>query len=75
MQISEEGSQVLKAAAKPIDRPRHDNVELAFGGIAAQGIECRPLLPALGTANAMILVDLFSLDPAKRGRLLVREYA
>jgi hypothetical protein len=48
----------LQAAAEPIDRPGHHNVELALGSIPAERIEGWALVAALSAANAVILVDL-----------------
>ena len=39
----------------------HDDIELPSAGVAAQRIECRPLVAALGAADAVILVDLDDL--------------
>jgi hypothetical protein len=58
MQLGQEADQILQAAAEPVDRPRHDHVELALCCIPAESIEPRALVPALGAADTMILVDL-----------------
>jgi hypothetical protein len=59
----------LQAAAKPIDRPGHDHVELPPGGIAAQRIERGPSIPALGAADPVVLVDLDHLAAHAGGDL------
>ena len=64
-----EANQVLKAAAKPIDAPRHHHVELALCGVPAERIKRRALIPSLGTANAVILVNLDDLAAHAAGNL------
>jgi hypothetical protein len=41
VQLGQEADQVLQAAAKPIDRPSHDDIELALCGVTAKRVECR----------------------------------
>jgi hypothetical protein len=47
--FGQEGDQVLQRAAKPVDRPRHDHVELALGRVLHSLSNCgrlsRPLAP------------------------------
>src|SRR5215469_14548742 len=57
VQLGQKANEVLQAAAEPIDRPRHHQIELALSGIAQQPIELRPLIPALSAADAVVLVD------------------
>ena len=61
MELGQEVDEVLQAAAEPIDRPRHHHIELALGGIPKERIKGWALIPALGTADAVILVDLDDL--------------
>jgi hypothetical protein len=65
----QEGDKVLKAAAKAIYRPRHDNIKLTAGRCFMQGIERRALVFALGTADAMILEDVDDLPTGALGDL------
>jgi hypothetical protein len=58
MDFRQEANQVLQAAAEPINRPRHDHVELTLGRVPAKRVEARPLVPAFGAADAVVLVDL-----------------
>ena len=51
-------TEVLQAAAEPINRPRHHDIELALGGIAAKRIESWALVTALCARDAVVLVDL-----------------
>src|SRR6516164_2971282 len=61
VQLGQEADEVLKAAAKPINRPGHDHIELALIGVPDESIERRPLVPALGARNTMILVNVNDL--------------
>jgi hypothetical protein len=64
----QESDKVLKAVAKAIDRPRHNNVELTTRGSFMQSIERWPLVLGLCARNAVILVDP-GLPPGRPGRL------
>src|ERR1700730_8870215 len=59
----------LKAVAETIDRPRHDNIEFALCGISAERVEGRALIPALGAADAMVLIDFDDLAAHPVGNL------
>ena len=61
MQLGQEANQILQAAAQPIEALGHYDIELALSGILAKGIECRALVTACGTRNAVIPVDLDDL--------------
>jgi hypothetical protein len=63
MNFGQKGYQVLQGPAEPIDRPGHDHVELALGRVSAQRIELWTLVPAFGTADAVILVNFGDLVP------------
>src|SRR5262249_5961712 len=69
MDLGQEGAQVLQAAAKPIDRPGHDYIELPLGGIVQQGIKLRALVSALGATDAVVLVDLGDLQATASSHL------
>jgi hypothetical protein len=49
------------AATQAVDAPGHDDIELAARRGLAEGIGLRTLVPALGTADAMVAVDLGDL--------------
>jgi hypothetical protein len=51
VQLGQEAHEVLQAAAEPINRPGHDHIELALGGVSAQRIEARALVTPFGTAK------------------------
>src|SRR5436189_5922572 len=61
MYLGEKTDQVLQAAPESINRPGHDHVKLALGGVSAQRIDARPLVAPLGAADAVVLVDLDDL--------------
>jgi hypothetical protein len=61
VQLGEEADQILQATAEPINRPRHDDVELPLGSVPAHPLKLRALLPARGTAYAVIPVDVDDL--------------
>src|SRR5262249_30342565 len=65
----QEADEVLKAAAEPINRPGHDHVEVAFGGIPAERIEAGALVTSSGATDAVILVDLDDLTAHAAGDL------
>jgi hypothetical protein len=48
----------LQTAVEPIDRPGHDHIELPPRGFTLERIEGRPLVPTLGAADAVVLIDL-----------------
>jgi hypothetical protein len=55
--LAQEGHEILQRAAEPIDGPGHDDVEPAPSRVAAQTVERRPLVPALGAGNAIVCID------------------
>ena len=57
VKLGQETNEVLQAAPETIDVPGHHHVELPLGRIAMQGIERRPLVTPLSTADAVVLVD------------------
>jgi len=65
LQLTQEPDQVLKAAAKAIDGPSSDHVDLARGRVFEQAIEARPLVAPLGTRNAGILVTPTTCQPER----------
>ena|SRR5262245_45148165 len=67
MEIAQEADQVLQAATEPVDRPGHDHVELASGGVLHQSIECGTCIAALSARYAGVLVDLDNLPTALSG--------
>jgi hypothetical protein len=58
VQLGQEGHKVLQAAAQPIHGPSHYDVELPPIGVTVERIKARPLVPVLGAAGPVILVDL-----------------
>jgi hypothetical protein len=58
VQLGQESNEILKAAAKPVNGPRHHHVELPLGSIAAHAVEGRPAIPAFGAANAVVFVNM-----------------
>ena len=61
VQLGQEANKILQAAAEPIDRPSHYQIELALIGIPHKSIERWALIPTLGAANAVVLVDVDNL--------------
>src|SRR5262249_9883276 len=54
-------------APEAIHIPGHDNIELPFRSVTVQRVEGRPLVAPLGTADAVVLVDLDDLPPGAIG--------
>ena len=69
VEFGKEAHKVLQAATQSIDRPSHDHVKLALGGVSAKRVEARALVTALGAADAVILVDLGDLAAHAAGDL------
>src|SRR5262245_29444873 len=68
VQLREKADEVLQAAAEPIDRPGHHDIEPAARSVAMQLVESRPAVAALGPADAVIGINLNDLMPhAGRG--------
>src|SRR6266498_4965483 len=61
MQLGQERDQVLQRTANSINRPRHDDVELAPGRALAQGVESGPPISTLGAADALVAIDVDDL--------------
>ena len=61
MQFGQETNEVLKAAAESVHRPRHDHIEFALGSVPNKPVKLRSVIPALGTADAVVLVDTDNL--------------
>ena len=57
LNLAAEADQVLQTAAEAIHRPSHNDIELPPGGIAAQRIERRAPISALGARYAVVPVD------------------
>ncbi len=66
----EEVHQVLQATAKAIHRPCHDNIELPSRNIPVQPVKRWTLVTALGSGNAVVLVNLDNLVPKACGYCL-----
>jgi hypothetical protein len=49
--------------------PGHDDVELPATSVLEHGVEPGPLVPALGTADAGVLIDLDKLSATAVGNL------
>jgi hypothetical protein len=58
VQVPQQHGQIGQRAAKPVDRPRHDHIELALGHGLQHLVEGGALIAALGPGDAGILVDL-----------------
>jgi hypothetical protein len=67
--LGQEGDQVLQRAAKPVDRPRHDHVELPLGRVRAQLVELRAFVSALGAADNVVTIDVRDFAPHPLGNL------
>jgi hypothetical protein len=68
VEFGQEANKVLKAAFRAYRTDQAiTNIELAFGGVSAQPIERRALVATLGTADAMILVDLDDISAPAHG--------
>src|SRR6478672_1665121 len=61
MKSLENGEQIGERSTEPIHRPRRDHVELFRVHRLHHGVEPWALVPALGAANASVLVDLDGL--------------
>src|SRR6266487_2816949 len=69
MQLGQERDQVLQRTAQSINRPRHDDVELAPGRALAQGVESGPAISTLGAADALVAIDVEDLAAHSVGDL------
>ena len=69
MDFRQKADQVLQAAAKAIDRPGHNDIELAASRGFMQGIERWPLVLSFGAADAVIAVDVNDLPSGALGDL------
>jgi hypothetical protein len=67
MDLAQEADEVLQRPSEPVDRPRHDHVELPLGRVAAERIELRPPVASLGAADPVVFVDLDYLDAHAAG--------
>ena len=54
----QKSDKVLQAAAEPINRPSHDDIELPACGRRVQGVKSRPFILALGAADAVISINV-----------------
>jgi len=54
VQLGQENNQILQTAAQSVHGPGHDHVEFPTRGVAAQLVECWPLIAAPGAADAVI---------------------
>src|SRR6266536_1962974 len=81
MQLGQERDQVLQGPAKSVNRPSHDDVELAPGRTLAQSVESGPPISTLGAADALVAIDLDDLaahpvgDLPERALLVSRSFA
>jgi hypothetical protein len=64
-EILDSAQEINEGAAETVYGPGHDHIELPANCVLEHGVEARPLVPALGAADASILVDLD--EPANRG--------
>src|SRR5262249_12583605 len=67
MDLAEECHEMLQRAAKAIDAPSHDHVELAPGCGLEHAVEGGPLVAAPGTADAVVAVLLHYLPASALG--------
>lgn len=67
VELAQERHQLLQAAAQPIDDPGHHDIDLPPEGISQHRIVGRPLVPAFGAADAVILVDVHDLPAGTLG--------
>ena len=54
LDVAEEADQIGKAAAKPIDGPRGDHVEVAPGHTLQKSVKAGAFVAALGAADALV---------------------
>ena len=69
VQLGKEANKVVKAPPEPIHRPGHDDIEFASAASLHMRVERRALVPALGTADALVLVDLDDVAAHAAGNL------
>src|SRR6266700_5996921 len=72
MQLGQERDQVLQRTAQSINRPRHDDVELAPGRGLAHGVESGSPISTLGAADALVAIDVEDLAAQSVGDLPAR---
>src|SRR6266516_2937429 len=72
MQLGQERDQVLQGPAKSVNRPSHDDVELAPGRALAQSVESGPPISTLGAADALVAIDVDDLAAHPVGDLAER---
>lgn len=54
VQFAQEADEVLQRPPGSVDRPRHNQVEVAAGGAGAEGDEAWPSAASLGRADAFV---------------------
>jgi hypothetical protein len=62
MDFCEEADQVLQRPAEPINTPSHNEIEPPLGCVFAETIKLRPLIMALGSADAVVAINLDDID-------------
>jgi len=71
----QELDQSPQRPAQPVDRPRHDEVELVSGRRLQQGVEARPLVSSLGAGDVISIegddLALHALGDLTQDQLLV----
>src|SRR5262249_1755330 len=67
VELAQESYQVLQTAAEAIDRPSHKHIKLTPSGSPTHCVVGRLLVPPLGAANAVVLVDLHDFPPGALG--------
>ena len=58
VQLAERSDKILQAAAKPIDAPGHDDIELTARSGRVQGVEGWAFVSTLGATDVVVLVDI-----------------
>ena len=54
IEFAKKADQVLQRSAKPVDRPRGNDIDLAADDLFQKAIELRPFVAAFGAADAFI---------------------
>src|SRR3981081_4859716 len=70
MQVLQDTQEIDERAAEPVNRPGGDHIELLGVDGLQHCIETRPLVSALRTADACVLVDLDDLPARALGDAL-----
>jgi hypothetical protein len=69
---AERVDQIRQRAAQAIHRPDHDHIEAATRGVRQHRIQARSLVPALGAADAVVVIGCHDGPAALGGDSLER---